>query len=513
MASNYPHERHAGRRMLRMQTGFGRLSVWLITLFSLSLFSLAFAFVSYKSREDSWRLGEQAIDNVGRLAEQSIAREIELYNLSLQAVVDGALDPRIMGQDPDIRAQILFDRSATATGFGYIIATNVNGDIILDSKSIQPRRANMAGRDFFDFHTQEYGDNGLYISRPFKAKMDNDRWTVALSRRITAPDGTFRGIVSGFIKLDYFNRILQRASLGSEGVVTLLRDDGSLIGRSPFDEKLLGHGWQPTDVSNYLANAPKGFFTKHGIGDGRERLYTCRRVTGTPLFITVGLGVNEILGLWRSRTIMSSAIFIVLAGSVLVLMAMLNRELVRRASAEQAAQLLARTDALTGVANRRMFDEALHKEISRASRQGDRVSLLMLDVDWFKKYNDAYGHRRGDEVLARVSQMIKTSVRSDVGLVARYGGEEFAVIVTHIDADDVGIIAHRILENISALAIPFPESAFGHLTVSCGIATRTCGAAESAAGLIEEADQRLYQAKKSGRNRIECPSDYAELAA
>ena len=499
--------------MLQMQTGYGRRTVWLITLLGLSLFSLAFAFVSYKSREDSWRLGEQAIDNVGRLAEQSIAREIELYNLSLQAVVDGALDPRIMAQDPDIRAQVLFDRSATATGFGSLIATNVNGDIILDSTSLEPRKANMTGRDFFDFHTQEYGDNGLYISRPFKAKLDNDRWTVALSRRITAPDGTFRGIVSGFIKLDYFNQILQRASLGSDGIVTLLRDDGSLIGRSHFDEKLLDITWQTNDVVNYLTNAPKGFFTKHSISDGRERLYTCRRVTGTPLFITVGLGVNEILGLWRSRTIASSVIFIVLAGSVLALMAMLNRELLRRASAEQAAHLMARTDALTGVANRRMFDEAFHKEIGRATRQGHCVSLLMLDVDWFKKYNDAYGHRKGDEVLTRVSQTIKTSIRGDVDLVARYGGEEFAVIVAHIDPNDVGVIANRILENIGALAIPFPESAFGHVTVSCGMATRACGGVQSAAGLIEEADQGLYQAKRSGRNRIERTSDYAELAA
>lgn len=163
--------------------------------------------------------------------------------------------------------------------------------------------------------------------------------------------------------------------------------------------------------------------------------------------------------------------------------------------------VMSTTDELTQIANRRRFDEILHGEWTRALRSGQPLSLGMVDVDWFKKYNDHYGHQAGDECLRRVAAVLADSVCRSGDLVARYGGEEFAFIAPFTDSAHALSIAIRICEVLQAQGLPHALSDFGMITASVGVATLVPSAASSPDSLLKCADEALYQAKAQGRNQ------------
>ncbi|TDR76484.1 GGDEF domain-containing protein [Paludibacterium purpuratum] len=162
--------------------------------------------------------------------------------------------------------------------------------------------------------------------------------------------------------------------------------------------------------------------------------------------------------------------------------------------------ILNKTDALTGVGNRRRFDEILAQEWLRHLRSGKPLSLILIDVDWFKKYNDRYGHFFGDECLRTVANALADTVRRAPDCVCRFGGEEFAVLLPISDADAAFEVGERLRVAVEALAIRHEDSPFGQVTISIGLATTDAeiGTAEQ---LYGSADKALYQAKASGRNQ------------
>ena len=188
-----------------------------------------------------------------------------------------------------------------------------------------------------------------------------------------------------------------------------------------------------------------------------------------------------------------------------------NEELSRlRLALETANRRLKRMvalDPLTGIANRRHFDRALDREVRRARREQLPLSLIFLDLDEFKQFNDTHGHGPGDEVLRRVARTLDESFRRGGDLVARYGGEEFAVILPGVDARRAGLYAERLRRRIwrMAISVGAPESS-KRITISGGVATIAPGSPgfvdATPDALLRTADQALYRAKYLGRNRI-----------
>ncbi|MES2148381.1 MAG: diguanylate cyclase [Pseudomonadota bacterium] len=183
-------------------------------------------------------------------------------------------------------------------------------------------------------------------------------------------------------------------------------------------------------------------------------------------------------------------------------------ETLRDMTCEKAAQValeqLATRDGLTGLANRRCFDDTLHGEWSRAMRQNQPLSLLMVDVDNFKAYNDANGHLGGDECLKRIAAAVSGEMRAN-DLVARYGGEEFAVILPNQSLKGAAIVAERIRCRVEQLRVPNANGQGEHVTVSIGAATAIASSDTDASQLVAIADAALYRAKHMGRNRISLP--------
>jgi len=173
------------------------------------------------------------------------------------------------------------------------------------------------------------------------------------------------------------------------------------------------------------------------------------------------------------------------------------------AIANQKLQELATTDGLTGIANRRQFDRVLMLEWRRLAREELPLSLIMFDIDFFKPYNDFYGHLGGDDCLRQVAGAIARSAKRAGDLAARYGGEEFAVVLPNTSAEGANIVARKICDGIASLKLPHARSSIGpYVTLSCGIATAIPSSEESPDTLIRSADSALYQAKTEGKNRI-----------
>jgi diguanylate cyclase (GGDEF)-like protein len=163
---------------------------------------------------------------------------------------------------------------------------------------------------------------------------------------------------------------------------------------------------------------------------------------------------------------------------------------------------LAILDGLTGIHNHRYFQEHLNKEWRRALRNKQPVSLIMIDIDFFKNFNDSYGHPTGDECLKKVAQALQQSVNRPGDLVARYGGEEFVAVLPEVGAEGAALIAERMRKAVEALKFPHRESRIAaHVTVSLGVASFVPTRESAPDALIGAADKALYAAKEAGRNR------------
>lgn len=171
-------------------------------------------------------------------------------------------------------------------------------------------------------------------------------------------------------------------------------------------------------------------------------------------------------------------------------------------TANQKLKLLATVDGLTQVANRRMFDERLKEEWYRARRENLPLSLILCDIDYFKIYNDCYGHQAGDMCLKKVASILQENCQRAGDLVARYGGEEFGIILAGVNSRQANRLAQRIREHLALTAIPHPNNPKGTtITLSMGITTLIPQEDYQEAQLVAQADHALYQAKEQGRDR------------
>ncbi|HKY34473.1 MAG TPA: diguanylate cyclase [Polyangiaceae bacterium] len=165
-------------------------------------------------------------------------------------------------------------------------------------------------------------------------------------------------------------------------------------------------------------------------------------------------------------------------------------------------QRLSTVDGLTGLANRRRFDEVLEQECRRSRRERTSLALIMTDVDFFKKYNDAYGHPGGDECLRRVATVLTQGARRPADVAARYGGEEFALILPHTTLEGAAVVAEGVRSGVAALNILHAGSSVApHVTLSLGVAFALHDSPHlEPDALVHLADQSLYEAKRAGRN-------------
>jgi len=470
-------------------------------IFVSSVFLAAICAIFVVTLIDSYRVTEklaiQTATSVRSLIEEDISRNIELFNLSLQAVIEGLGDPKLMALDPELRNLALFDRSATADGLGLILVLDKDGRVAYHSRQVKPPSdIAFADRDYFQVH-RDKADVGLYVSQPFKSRLRNNDWTIAISRRLTDAKGRFSGIVMGGISISYFQATFRKSELGQDGTITLFNNEGTFLARHPPMDGLLGTK-VPMASTSYHQIQP-GVIYKAGM-DGVMRLFAFHPLKNLPLVISVGISTREIFGDWYRKAAITAVTLAAVCSLVLFLSISVGREFTRRKSVEDELADLVVTDALTGIANRRRFNDYLQVEWARAQRSGKPFCMLMIDVDYFKSYNDAFGHQEGDLALQIIAACLMNHVHRPADLVARYGGEEFAVLLPEAELSGARHLGEAMRHAVEQLNFNMGDGLERRLTISVGLGMLNPKRAGEASDLVQEADRAVYEAKAAGRN-------------
>jgi diguanylate cyclase (GGDEF)-like protein len=453
-------------------------------------FSAICASVMLDMRRGEVALARQMLENLASGIDSEINRNVEIYDLSLRAAANNMVLPELKDVSKPILHLILFDHAATAKHFGAIQVFDVAGRLTADASTLDPRQENRSDEEYFQVH-RDNPDSGLFISRPM---LHRGAYAIVLSRRITGADGRFLGVVAGSIRFSYFHDLFGRLNLDPDDTITVLRQDRTIIMRTPFDLDIIGKnladraGWS-------AANMESGSYSGVGPVDSVPRLFV-QGSTTSPLRVVVGKPLDSILSLWRTEVTRIGAVMLALILFVLAVALFLAREIGRRARAEHKLEELATTDALTGLRNRRKFDLEIEAEWRRAARQKMPLALLMIDADHFKAYNDTHGHQAGDQMLIGIAICISDSVRRAGDCAARYGGEEFGVLLPGLSAADAAGVAETIRLKVQQWS-DGPTAT----TVSTGVASLTPSANMDWSILVKAADKALYAAKAGGRNQ------------
>ena len=455
-------------------------------------------------RQDAWEKAEQTSKNLLQVIERDIARNIEIIDLSLRGVIDNLKAPGAAEASPELRQLILFDRAATARDMGVMLVLDENGDSIIDAAAVPPRKTNNADRDYFQAH-QARADLGLYISRPLVSRLTGTRMLV-LSRRISKSDGSFGGVVLGTLKLSYFTGLFNHLGLGLDGAINLYLRDGTRIMRHPYNEADIGVNIAGTPNFDRFVHEGAGSFVGTSVRDAVVRHYAFTGIGDLPLVLNVALAADEIEAGWRAKALVISLIVLTLCGLTTGLALLFGRELRRRTAIQAELARLSQTDALTGLPNRRQFEKASDRAWRSALRSDKLLSLLIVDADHFKRYNDRYGHAIGDEVLKNLAHSLSASVHRPDDLVCRVGGEEFVLLLPDTDQAGALRIAERVHAEVSMLMVASAGIGAGLVTVSVGLASAAPRAdgTTTVADLYRRADAALYEAKAGGRNQTRC---------
>lgn len=391
-----------------------------------------------------------------------------------------------------------------------------DGRWLMSSNRAIPVGANSSDRAYF-IHHRDNPSREPFIGLPIRSRA-NQEWVITISRRFNDAQGEFAGVVAVTLGVQNFLRLFGKIDVGQEGAISVTYTDGSLLVRYPFREQDMGRNFSQSPIyAKYLVGRTVGTAAFTSTLDGVERLYAFRKSDKLPLVTTVALGKREALAAWQFEALLSLLVVCGLLGLTGAIGWLLIGAMRRRGVAEdelrvaqqqllasnQQLERLAMHDALTGLANRRCFDETLAQESGRARRSAKPLALLMIDIDYFKRYNDHYGHLAGDACLQRVATLLAGCTRRPPDLLARYGGEELAVILPETDSAGAAVVARAMLERLNLEPIAHHDSPFAQVTVSIGIACASGADADSVQSLVQRADAALYVAKEAGRNRLQ----------
>ena len=440
--------------------------------------------------------------------DRDIARNLSILDLSLQGVAEALTDPGINLATPSVRHHALFDRSADAEDLGSILVLDPRGKVVEDSTSIEPHPLDLEDRDYFRIH-RERPDAGVFVSRPFRSRLAGGDLRISISRRLSTPDGAFAGVVEGALRINYFRRLFEKLDLGPGGTITLFRSDGRVLVRYPFSENDIDRDLSQGESFRHFVLSKQGQYTARASIDRIERLYTYKHISNLPLILTVNLATADIFAPWWQKALVIGPVLGLLCAAAVASCLLFRREVLRRGQAEDALAVaadkltvIAATDGLTGLANRRTFEAEFDRAFRRAVRQGTSLAVIMFDADYFKSFNDHYGHLSGDDALRTIAECMAANLRRPDDVAARFGGEEFVALLPGSDMIAATVIGERIRKAIEDRSITHSGSPLGRVTVSVGVAAAAPFAHDDIRELIKTADQSLYAAKAAGRNCV-----------
>lgn len=531
---------------------------------------------------------------------------------------------------------LLYLRKATLPRLRGLFVYGADGSWLATSETENVVGHNNSDRAYFRHHRAS-SDRRPLIGAPVKSRAGG-QWIITITRRLSGPNGEFAGVALASVDVSYFVEQFRQFEVGRQGSIALLRNDGTLLARYPFDEQAIGRNFSNSPFFRHVSAEQNGVVHFRSVLDGVVRISAYHRSASKELVMLVARGEEDVLGPWRAEALWRMSMVGVLTLIIGLLGLLMIKELAARqrllgavsaretefrllaeASSDMVTRInfdgiltyvspaslrvlgwapdvltgghalagldandraavedvveklrrgdftdamisyrtkhrtsgtvwlesslsvtrnpttgrvdgvvaisrdvtehkqleghlsrLATLDGLTGLANRRFLDDRAEREIQMATQLACPVSLLLIDADHFKAFNDTYGHVAGDQCLQQIAAVIQSHATRPSDLAARYGGEEFALLLPDTDLAGAVVVAERIRAGVAALRLTHAgNSAGAFVTVSVGVATLGSVDVRTAQDLVRLADQGLYAAKEAGRNRVSAPAGAA----
>ncbi|WP_343553785.1 sensor domain-containing diguanylate cyclase [Pantoea sp.] len=438
--------------------------------------------------------------------------QTELSLRQVQRDLQIQLATHIQGADLSNTMRELQHRLPQLHGLFYYDA---DGKWIATSADRVPTNINNSDREYFTFQRSNRR-NSVHISPVIESRSTGDL-VIPVSLRVSDAVGNFKGVLLATIKVDYFRRFYSYYELGARDVLVLMLADSTVLYARPMPDSFIGKNLSASPLfQEMLAKMDRGGGEWQSLLDGQTRIFGFARSDRYPLIVAAGYNSSDLFHVWVNGRAQDIILTLLLLLIILLLGTFQLRQARRVLRYQQeltelrdelhhanlALNKLAHLDGLTGLANRREFDRYLQDTLDSAAASGKPLTLIMIDVDYFKHYNDNYGHIAGDNCLQVVGKALASLAMRRVDMAARYGGEEFALILPDTSFTAGMAIANRVVEAVRAMNLPHIASAQGHLTLSAGCATVTSPATTSVVNLLELADHALYQAKRAGRDGV-----------
>jgi diguanylate cyclase (GGDEF)-like protein len=489
-----------------------QLARLLVVLVSLALMS-SNAWLLWEARSDAIARALESNANLSRAVAERVNAMASEANHILSGILF-ELERNNIDTDALERLQpVLVNHVADLDHLQGLFVYDAEGRWIASSEPTWNPANNNSDRAYFIHHRGNPSDK-LLIGAPIVSR-SSGRWVVPLSRRMNDADGRFAGVVLATFSVEKLVNSLNRFTIGQGGAITLFAD-ARVLARRPFRESDLGQRLPPSAVAELMARQSSGVLDAVSPLDGVRRLVSFESGRDHALMVTVASSKDVVLAPWRRTSYVQTgwALFLclvlALAGNS-AKKSMARRlqaqahllelsEALNRANAKFAR--LARHDGLTGLRNRREFDQRFEAAFKLAQRSRQPLAVVMVDVDQFKLYNDSYGHGQGDRCLKQIADALVAVVHRPEDVVARYGGEEMVMLLPFTDAAGADRVAQAARAAVLQLQIPHAASAHGVVSVSLGVAAVVPTAASSAEALLREADLALYKAKSNGRNQV-----------
>ncbi|MFJ4156143.1 diguanylate cyclase [Pseudomonas sp. NPDC089752] len=487
-----------------------------LALFRLVLTFMAVVMLTFVMIE-GWRIwrdyrhafsnAENMVSNLARATAQHAEDAIRQVD-----AITAALAERLEGDGfdhldrPRLHA-LLAQQKAIMPQLHGLFVYGPDGSWLVTDQAAIPANANNGDRDYFVFH-RTHADRAVRIGSVVRSRSTGDL-IIPISRRLDNPDGSFAGVLLGTIKVDWFVRYYGDFKIDERGALVLAKRDGTILVRRPFVEQVIGRSLANSEIfRKHLPYASEGLAEAVAVVDGTPRLYGYRALASYPLVVEAGLSRESIIAPWRHDMIKSAAVMLLLlvglgAFGWVVLRQLRERIVIERAlhRAHQTLKSLALTDSLTGLGNRRRLDAVFEAEIRRARRQAYALAVVMLDLDYFKLYNDRYGHPAGDQCLRRFAEVLQQALKRPADLAVRYGGEEFTVLLPNTDVQGAVLVVEEILQSLRRQMLEHAASPLGRVSASAGIAVgHPAIDSSSPESLMAAADTALYKAKRQGRD-------------
>ncbi|WP_198306253.1 sensor domain-containing diguanylate cyclase [Arcobacter vandammei] len=491
---------------------------WIFLIFfliSLSIFVSYLVFFQYEEivQNEEERLSTQTRIVNNRISDEinsvykallSIRNSIEEFNMENNKDKNHMEEHIKMFIDviPTIRSFLILNKEAT------VISSNKHELIGL----------NYSHREYYINAKTNSSREKLYISSPYKSTMGV--WTINLSIILSDEKGNFNGMILAVFEPLKLMKILESIFYANDMRSTIIHGDGTVFLVAPFNKELLGKNLDDGDSYFYkhrLGNKLFSVYSGKSYLSNDERLvsfYTLRPEEidiDTPLYITVSRDIDILYTNIKKEIFVVLALLLILILSSVIGLYLLQkrRYLLRQQEVEQEKEKrkilesYAYIDSLTQIANRRYFEQFMDKEWRYCLRNKKYLSIVLIDIDNFKLYNDKYGHQAGDECLKKVARVLDDNLNRSHDFVARYGGEEFICILPNTKIDDAKLICEKLRLEVEQLGILHEDSKpLNVVTVSIGLSCDIPNENLEIKDLIKKADNSLYISKKSGRNKV-----------